>query len=157
MHVQTEERSEEFVLMQESLCKAQRAEHAPAEKVTAGRCPEVVMKHIMWSAHQGLGRFFSLLVIAHLPCLSTCLPSERVLLAAVLLGGEAKHYHIGTGPALGTEGAISMRQEGIIGIHKLHILSLCHHQSLIAGGREPCIGLTHIPDVSIHLLQHGLW
>lgn len=75
MHVQTEERSEEFILMQESLCKAQRAEHAPAEKVTAGRCPEVVMKHIMWSAHQGLRKFFSLLVIAHLLHLSICLPT----------------------------------------------------------------------------------
>ena len=73
---------------------------------------------------------------------------------SALIAGEAEQDDVGFLPALRTERAVGMRQQGIVGIHKLHILSVHSCQSGIAGSRQSGIGLPYIADILIHLLQH---
>ena len=73
---------------------------------------------------------------------------------SALIAGEAEQDDVGFLPALRTERAVGVRQQSIVGIHKLHILSVRGRQSGIAGSRQSGIGLPYIADILIHLLQH---
>ena len=75
---------------------------------------------------------------------------------SVLFAGKAEQDDVGFLPALRTERAVGVGQQSIVGIHKLHILSVRGCQSGIAGSRQSGIFLAYIDDIPCHLPEHFL-